>query len=77
MSIFIELLLIRIFLAVFSDEKKEIKWVPTSDFIPLTQSVKGFQPTVIAKDDVSLCIISNMVEFRLYSTQKDAGRPIW
>ena len=60
--------MIRLFLAVFSDEKKEIKWVPTSDFIPLTQSVKGFQPTVIAKDEVRLRRISNTIEFRLHST---------
>ena len=42
----------RLFLGVFSEEKKEIKLVPTSDIISVSQTVKGFEPTVVAKDDV-------------------------
>ena len=41
-----------LFLGVFSEEKKEIKLVPTSDIISVSQTVKGFEPTVVAKDDV-------------------------
>ena len=42
----------RLFLGVFSEEKKEIKLVPTSDIISVSQTVKGFEPTVVATDDV-------------------------
>ncbi|KAK8793992.1 hypothetical protein JH06_5205 [Blastocystis sp. subtype 4] len=41
----------KLFLGVFSEEKKEIKLVPTSDIISVSQTVKGFEPTVVAKDD--------------------------
>ncbi|KAK8812863.1 hypothetical protein WA538_002597 [Blastocystis sp. DL] len=41
----------KLFLGVFSEEKKEIKWVPTSDIISVEQTVKSFKPTIAASDD--------------------------
>lgn len=67
----------RLFLGVFSEEKKEIKLVPTSDIISVSQTVKGFEPTVVAKDDVIPLVVVSRIESGLFETSEDACRSIW